>query len=207
LFASARRELVLVGYKNLSEKQRWADLLALLGYGITRHFDGDTFWQTRVFELESYDLYHQTSSPRAASSVNMADPAQAAQLLNGFYAIEGGMSRWTAKTFSVLLKAPPGADPDGAELGLKLYIPDVQIHKLGAMTLRANAGGHELPARTFSQSNFYTYSAHVPADALPSGFVAVDFRLDKSSTGLNGDARELGVVVTEISLDQRSRAR
>ncbi len=106
MFASDRRELVLVGYKNLAEKQRWANLLALLGYGLTRHFDGDTFWQTRVFEFESYDLYRQISSPRASSTVNMADPAQAAQLLSGFYGIEGGKSRWTARNFSVLLRRP-----------------------------------------------------------------------------------------------------
>ncbi len=198
---------MLVGYKNLSEKQRWADLLALLGYGITRHFDGATFWQTGVFEDEAYDLYRKTSNPRATNSVNMADPAQAAQLLNGFYGIEGGKSRWTARSFSVLLKAPPGSERNGAELTLKLYIPEVQSRSLGAMTLSADAGGHELPSRTFSRSDEYTYSAHVTADMLRSGFVAVNFRLDKSSAGLNGDARELGVVVTAVSLDSPSQAR
>jgi hypothetical protein len=207
LFASDRRELVLVGYKVPSEKQHWADLLALLGYGLIRHFDGNTFWQTGVFESESFDLYRQTSNPRAASSVNMADPAQAAQLLGGFYGIEGGKSRWTAKNFSVLLKTPPGSERSGADLALKLYIPDVQIRSLGAMTLSAEAGGHQLPSRTFSQSNEYTYSAHVGAEGLGSGFVVLNFRLNKSSAGLNGDARELGVVVTAVSLDQPSPAR
>jgi hypothetical protein len=205
LFASDRRELVLVGYKNQSEKERWANLLALLGYGIARHFDGGTFWQTRVFEDESYDLYHKTSEPHATSSVNMADPAQAAQLLNGFYAIEG-KSRWTTRNFSVLLKAPPGAERSGAELSLQLYIPDAQIQKLGAMTLSADVGGVQLPASTFSRSNQYTYSAHVPAEALRSGFAVVNFRLDKSAIGLNGDARELGVVVTGVSLAPPSQA-
>ncbi len=74
------------------------------------------------------------------------------------------------------------------------------------MTLSADVGGHELPARTFSQSNEYTYSAHVPAEALRSGFAVVNFRLDKSAIGLNGDARELGVVVTEVSLAPPSPA-
>jgi hypothetical protein len=207
LFASDRREMVLVGYKASSEKHHWADLLALLGYGLTRHFDGNTFWQTGVFESESFDLYRQTSHPRAANSVNMADPAQAAQLLNGFYGIEGEKSRWTAKNFSVLLKTPPGSERNGAELALKLYIPDVQIRSLGAMTLSADAGGHELPSRTFIQSNEYSYSAHVAAEALGSGFAVVNFRLNKSAVGLNGDARELGVVVTAVSLDPPSPAR
>ena len=118
-----------------------------LGTGITQHFDGSTFWQTGVFELESYDLYRKTSDPRATGNVNMADPRDAAQLLKGFYGIEAGKSRWTAKNFSVLLKAPPGSDRSGAELALKLYIPDVEIQKLGAMTLSADVGGHELPAQ------------------------------------------------------------
>ncbi len=210
LFASARRELVLVGYKNLSEKRRWADLLALLGYGIRQHFDGGTFWQTRVFEFESYDLYGQTSSPRAASSVNMADPAQAAQLLDGFYGIEGGKSRWTARNFSALLKVPPGntaASTLKVALSLKLYVPDVQIRNLGPITISAEVAGQELPGLILSKPTEYTYSASVPTTALQSGYVVVNFHLDKSSTGLNGDARELGVVVTEVGLGPPSPAR
>lgn len=206
LLESDRRELVLVGYKNLSEKQHWADLLALLGYGIVRRFDGGTFWQTGVFELESYDLYREATEPRATSSVYMADAAESRQLLNGFYSIEGGKSRWTAQSFSVLLKTPPGSDLNGAQLALQLYIPDAQIRKLGAMTLSADAGRHELPARTFSQSNEYRYTALVPAQALRSGLAVINFRLDKSSVGLNGDARELGVVVTDVSLSLPSPA-
>jgi len=205
LFASDRRELVLVGYKNLSEKQYWAGLLALLGYGVTQHFEGRTFWQTGVFELESYDLYGNEFPSRASSSVSMADPSEAAQLWNGFYDIEG-KSRWTAKNFTVLLKGLLGTNPQGAELALKLYIPDSQIQKLGAITLTAEVGGKELPARTFSQSQEYTYTARVPAEALRFGFAVVNFRLDKSSGGLNGDARDLGVVVTEIGLRPPSRA-
>lgn len=206
LFASEQRELVLVGYKNLSEKQSWADLLALLGYGLTRHFDGGTFWQTAVFELESYDLYAKTSTPRATTSVNMADPAQAAQLLNGFYGMEG-KSRWTARNFSVLLKVPPRSGQNGTELSLRLYVPDAQFQKLGAITLSGDADGFELPRRTFSQSNEYNYVAQIPAEALRSGFAVVNFRLDKSSAGLNGDARDLGVVVTSVSFDQPPQAR
>lgn len=206
LFTSTRRQMVLVGYKNRDEKQHWAGLLALLGYGLTQHFEGHTFWETGPFEDESYDLYRQTSQPRTQSIVNVADPAEAPQLLTGFYNIEGQRSRWTAKNFSVLLKAPPGSDRNGAELTLKLFVPDVQIRNLGAMTLAVDAGAQELASRTFSQASEYTYSAHIAAEAARSGFVVVNFRLDKASTGLNGDARELGVVVTEVGLAPASPA-
>ena len=205
LVASDRREMALVGYKALPEKQRWADVLGLLGYGQLQHFDGSTFWQTRVFEYESFDLYRKMSAPRAASSVMMDEPAQSAQLLDGFYGMEG-KSRWTARKFSVLLKAPDGSERDGAELALNLYLPDVQIQHLGPIQMLADVGGRQLPARTFSQPGEFTYTAHVPAELLQSGFVVLEFRLDKSSVGLNGDARELGVVVTEVGLEPPSRA-
>ncbi|MBV9770976.1 MAG: hypothetical protein JOZ32_15485 [Bryobacterales bacterium] len=206
LFASSRRELVLVGYKAIPEAKRWRDLLALLGYGVTQHFDGGTYWQTGVLEPESFDLYRKISDPSAVSAVNMANPAEAPQLLSGFYEIEGGKSRWTAKSFSVLLKAPPGSGQKGAELALDLYIPEAQIQNLGAMMLSAEVGGDELPAHTFSRSNVYTYSAHVPAEALRPVFVVVNFRLDKAAVNLNGDARELGVVVSNVSLAPANRA-
>jgi hypothetical protein len=201
LIGSNRRESVMVGYKAMPEKQRWADLLHLLGYSPTRHFDGATFWQTDVFEFESYDLYRKTSDPQAASSVDMADTSQAGQLLSGVHAIEAGKWRWTAKNFSILLKAPPGSIPNGAELTLKLVLPEVQLRSLGPITIRADVSGRELPALRLSKPDAYVYSAHVPAEALESGLAAVNFRLDKAAMGVNGDARELGVVVIAVSLD------
>jgi len=192
LVASRRRAQVLVGYKNLAEKQQWTGLLALLGYSLTRHFDGATFWQTRIFEMESFDLYRQTSMPLAAPSITMADPAEAPQLLTGFYDLEG-KSRWTARSFSVLLKTAPGA-----ELSLQLYLPAPQLQNLGPITLSVNVAGHELPARTFSKPGEYTYSAHIPSDALATGLAVAKFQLDKSSAGRNGDARDLGIIVTEV---------
>jgi hypothetical protein len=202
LFASSRRDLVLVGYTEMHQKQLWADLLNLLGYQLTRRFAGGTFWQTGVFEQESFDIYRKTSNPRAISSVNVSDTAHASQLLSGFYSVEAGKWRWTAKNFSVLLMAPPGSERNGAELVLKLFLPDSQVQRLGAITLSADAGGHALPARTFAQSKEYTYSVPVPPAALQSGFVAVNFRLDKAADNIgNGDERELGIVVTSASLD------
>jgi hypothetical protein len=201
LIASNRRELVLVGYKNITEKQRWANFLALLGYSPVQHFDGSTFWQTHVFELESCDLYRQTSLPRFRTTVTMNDPSQAGQLLSGFYDIEG-KSRWTAQEFSVLLKAAPGA-----QLVLRIFIPDVQIQNLGPMTMTASAGSQDLPSRTFSKSGDYTYAATLPTEVLGSGLAVVRFRLDKSSVGLNGDARELGVSVTEVGFQPQSPGR
>ena len=201
LFASQRREQVLVGYTEGGAEARWCNLLELLGYQEAQHFEGSTFWQTAVFERESFDLYRKVSEPHAVSEMKMSDVAYAPQLLDGFYAVEAGAWRWTAKNFTVLLKAPPGSERSGAELVLKLYLPATQLQRLGAMTLSADAGGYALPTRRFTEPNAQTYSAPVPAAALQSGFVAVDFRFDKASANINGDVRELGAVVTSVALD------
>jgi hypothetical protein len=208
LFASRRRDLVLVGYKQLSEKQQWQRLLTLLGYQQTRHFGGSLFWQTGALESESFDFYRTgdgVGGSRAVSKLNTGDRARAGQLLEGFYGIEGNGWRWTAKNFSVLLKVPPGSARNGAELALRLYLPDAQVRKSGSMTLRADVGGHELLARTFSKPDEYTYAVHVPSAALQSDFIAVDFRLDKAALGLNGDPRELGLVVSSVELDSAAQ--
>ena len=201
LFAAPRRDMVVVGYTDVRVAKVWANLLDLLGYGSARHFDGATYWQTDVFESESFDLYRKVSEPHAASSVNMGDPVHAAQLLNGFYSIEAGAWRWTAKNFSVLLKTPAGAERSGAQLVLKIFLPDAQVQRLGPMTLSADSGGHSLAARTLNRGNEFTYSTPVPADALQAGFVVVNFQLDKAAVNVQGDARELGVVVTAVELD------
>lgn len=205
LLKSTRRDMVLIGYKNADEKKQWGDLLALLGYRRFQHFEGHTFWETGPFEDESYDLYRHTGEPQLVSALAMSDGAHNAQLLGGFYGIEG-QSRWTARQFVVGLKAPAGSDRAGAELALKLFVPDVQLQKLGPLTLRAKAGDSELPSRTFSQPGSYMYAAHIPANAMSSGFAVVYFGLDKSSHGLNSDVRELGVVVTGVALRPASPA-
>jgi hypothetical protein len=54
---------VVVGYKNQFERGVWSSLVRQSGYRIIRHFDGNTFWQTRVLEPESYDLFERSAMP------------------------------------------------------------------------------------------------------------------------------------------------
>ena len=207
LFSSRRREAVVVGYKNIVEKSRWAKLLTLLGYEQTRHFDGATFWQTGIFESESFDLYRMAPAdkiPVAASRISTGDASQAVQLLTGFYGVEGHAWRWAAKQFSVVLKPPPDAERQGARLDLNLYLPPIQLQMLGPIMLRSEVGGCALPSRTFSSTGSYTYSAAVPSECLQLPLVSVNFYLDKAVTTLKADARELGAVVNSVGLEPRA---
>jgi hypothetical protein len=201
LLESQRNNFVLIGYKNFYEKQRWAGLLDVLGYRMLRQFEGGTFWETGVFESESYDIYKRVSAPRVDSPIlESGDPAVAPLFLRGFYGIEGKW-RWTARDFSVLLKAGDGSP---AGLDIEFFIPDMQLQKLGPITIRGSIAGHELAPRTFSRAGSQRYWAPVAAEALRAPFVTAEFQLDKSSEGRYADARDLGIVVTRIGLSGQS---
>ena len=40
-----------------------SETVAESGYRQIRHFEGNTFWQTRIFEPESFDLYAAPAVP------------------------------------------------------------------------------------------------------------------------------------------------
>jgi hypothetical protein len=61
--ADSRPDYVIVGYKNDFERGVWTALIRKAGYQETRHFEGNTFWQTRIFEPESYDLFERSPAP------------------------------------------------------------------------------------------------------------------------------------------------
>ena len=61
--AELRPDYVIVGYKNEAERGVWTNPIRKSGYRAIRHFEGNTFWQTQVFEPESYDLYQRSTAP------------------------------------------------------------------------------------------------------------------------------------------------
>jgi len=135
-----------------------------------------------------------------ASVIEMSDASTAGQLTGGFYGLEGGKWRWTAGQFSVVLQPPPGADDKGGLLRLSFFVPGEQLQKIGPMTLTGSVEDYDLEAQTISSGGFVTYSKPVPAAALKSNLVRVNFSFDKSYQPGNGDARTLGVVVSKVSL-------
>src|SRR5579872_2804826 len=76
-------------------------------------------------------------APRMASLVRMGDPKVEAQLVNGFYGIEGNAWRWSARQFTVVLRPPFGASQRGGRLVLNLTVPPVVIEKLKNVSLTA----------------------------------------------------------------------
>lgn len=142
-------------------------------------------------------------SPELAAVVWVAEPKNAFQLVEGFYATEGNAWRWTARKFSVVLRAPAAAGERGATLRLKLNVPEPIASKLGALTLRAAAGAAELAPQTFPQAGDYEYVREVPAQAFKGDSLSVVFTLDKALPPGPVDQRELGVIVTMVGLEPK----
>ncbi len=141
--------------------------------------------------------------PALASVVHVADPATAAQLLKGFHGIEQGSWRWTAGSFSVILRPPARASERGARLQVKLAVPDVVIQKLKSQTLRVSVNSVALPPETYSTPGDHTLTRDVPASALSGQSAMVDFTLDKFLPPSGGDERELGIILTTVGLEPK----
>lgn len=134
------------------------------------------------------------------SVVNVADPRAAVQLTRGFYDLENDSWRWTSKSFTVTLRPPANAAKAGATLELKFTIPDVMFNRVGAMSMDARVNGLDLGAQTYAQAGDCTYTRDVPAAALSTDAVAIDFHVDKGLPPSAKDSRELAVIVTTVGL-------
>jgi hypothetical protein len=144
---------------------------------------------------------HKNKRPNPVSIVNTADPLLAKQLVGGFYRIEAKSWRWTARQFIVSLLPPPGSENTGAKLSLHFFLPETQISQLGSMTLSAEIDDYPLPPETYSKSGDYFYIREIPAKLLKTNLVPVIFSFDKAKPPTGSDDRELGAVVSVISLE------
>jgi hypothetical protein len=134
------------------------------------------------------------------STISAADPNAAGHFAKGFYEVESNAWRWTDKAFSVDLSAPLNADQKGAQLSMKLAVPDAVIQKEGTVQLSASIQGYNLEPQTFSKAGQYTYTRDVPADKLQSGVVRIDFWVDHTLPPTDTDRRQLGIVVSQVGL-------
>jgi len=139
------------------------------------------------------------TAPRLLSTVRMNDAKADTQLLTGFYPVEGGAWRWTAGRFSVLLMTPAGAAQRGAAVTLSFTIPDIVIQKVKSLTLSASVNGMVLKSATYNAAGANDFTADVPASALTTDSVKIDFALDKVlPPGV--DKRELGIIATSVGI-------
>jgi hypothetical protein len=137
--------------------------------------------------------------PRGPQSIiRMSDLHTQKQLISGFYELESGAWRWTAKAFTVSLKAPSDGASKGAVLILQgTIVPDSLRN--GPLEIGSSVSGTPLTGQSFSKPGELIYRVDVPAAALQRPVVIVNFGLS-STHRVPGDLRDLGVIASVISL-------
>jgi hypothetical protein len=135
------------------------------------------------------------------SSAHMGDPRAAPQLIEGFYGLEQGVWRWTARKFVVALQAPSGGAGQDTQLEFSFTLPETVISRLQAITLTARSNGTEIGSETYTQPGEYVFTKPVPAALLQGGgAIKVEFELDKALPPGDADKRELGLVAVSVAL-------
>jgi hypothetical protein len=142
----------------------------------------------------------RTREDGLASVINVADPADSAQIVRGFSNVEADAWRWSTSKFSIVLRPPPGAAQNGAKLELNFTLHEAVVSKLGPVTVNAVVNGTTVAPETFSQAGDFVYSHDVPASALGSDVVTVEFSTDKALPPTEKDKRELALIVKTIGL-------
>ena len=145
-----------------------------------------------------------SAASKLVSQLKMDDQDTAAQLIQGFYPIEGAAPwRWTAGKFAVVLKSPLGAAEKGATLTLAFSLPDAVIQKTGPVTITALAGEKKLRSQTYKDGGQNFFTADLPPELLGKDSVTVDFVLDKSLAPGTVEKRELGLIASSIGLETK----
>jgi hypothetical protein len=135
-----------------------------------------------------------------ASSIYAGDPNVTSHFAKGFYNVEDNAWRWTSKDFAVDLSPPLHSDQKGAQLVVKLAVPDAVIQKLTSVQLTASIQGSNLEPQVYTKSGQFTFTRDVPADKLQNDVVRIDFTVDHTLPPTETDKRQLGIIVSEVSL-------
>ncbi len=137
--------------------------------------------------------------PEPNLTISMGD-SRVESSLRGFYERQPAGWRWTKPEFSVILDRREPQNSPGL-LTVQLFISLDSIAKLGPITLTGAIGDHLLAPETFSREGPYTFIRPIPAEWLQAGLNQFDFRVDKHLGPSPQDTRELGIVVSSVSLE------
>lgn len=135
-----------------------------------------------------------------ASSIYAGDPNIASHFAKGFFNVEENAWRWTGKDFSVDLSPPLHSDQRGAQLVMKLAVPDAVIQQLTSVQLSAAIQGYKLEPQIYTKPGQYIYTRDIPPDKLQNDAVRIDFSVDHTLQPTATDKRALGIIVSEVSL-------
>ncbi len=135
------------------------------------------------------------------STVHVADPRAASQLVDGFHQLEGGSWRWTKRAFTVRLEPPPPVPLHEPSLALEFSVPEVTIESLGSVTVSATLNGYDLGSMTVTEpGQNIIFDRPVPAALLEQEPLEATFHLKEAMEPTPQDERELGIIAISIAL-------
>jgi hypothetical protein len=140
---------------------------------------------------------------RYSSMIRVADPRIATRLVKGFYATDNPYWRWTAREFSIILNPPKDAANRGAVLVLRYAIVEAVLASVKTMDLSIAVDGVALPRQHYDKSGQFTLRLDVPPAVFRFDPVRVDFTLDKALPPGGREARELGIIVSEVGFESK----
>jgi tRNA (mo5U34)-methyltransferase len=182
------------GLGRLLKKTNW-EILEFAAWGDTRKSVPDSpRRELRVFGL--------------LKSGKFNDPADGAELLDGWHELEEDRWRWTKRRFSAAWETEPGTG--GGTLRLEFFLPERLLTRVGRVGLAATVNGIPLERAEYCAAGRQLYERVVGTDVLDSGRVTVEFDLDSAIEPDDSDPRERGLIVSAVSLEssqQRSSSK
>jgi hypothetical protein len=136
------------------------------------------------------------------SRIRVAEGADAAQVIDGFYGPEGQSWCWTRKKFSVALAAP-AAGTGALVLDLKYAVPDSVFESMKGASVSASVSGAKLSACTLLQPGQGTCQFPMAVSPKPGEPLIVEFEVDRAIPRDTGEERELALIVSEVGLTRR----
>jgi hypothetical protein len=161
-------------------------------------------WLTACRQPDEVPVEPATQTAEAArlpNSIHVADPGVATQLKSGLHTVEQSAWCWTERRFAFALGTPQDIGPNGAILSLRFTLPEPTLNLLKKITLSASVGGVNLPPATYSKVGEHIYTAEVPASLLAGDTILASFELDQAIPPNDVDHRELGVIVSTVSIE------
>ena len=127
--------------------------------------------------------------------------ASSTSLDSGWYELEQGRWRWTAKNFCATVTRPQLQE--ASELRMQLYVPQELFGLTNSVDLNVTVNGVELPRATYNAAGPYLYRASLPKSC-GTGDAAIECSLSHALTSFGADERELGIVVHSMELVAQS---
>jgi hypothetical protein len=127
------------------------------------------------------------------------DPADHAELLDGWHELEEGRWRWTKRRFSAAWETPSGTA--GATLRLDFFLPERLLARVGHVGLAATVNGVPLEGAAYCEGGLQVYERPIGSRILDSGRVTAEFELDCAIEPDDADPRERGLIASAVILE------